>query len=341
MPGRVHPGENAVGCMDCAMMGKKTYLLEIMLALLLAVSGCGQGESQPGVVARINGDPIYLSELKSGYDLHYMDWSSSNDFDVESLRSEYGAVLGDMILQILIQQTLIQEGLAVTNEDVAKAEATIRADYPPEVFEQTLLEEYIDIEQWRKWLRARLSMEKFVQEYLRPNIVISYEAAREYYQEHIADFLVPERFVFTLFEGKERETLVAASHAYQKNGTVEHEERFSGVQIHELDVPSNALSPTWSDLLAPLAPGQSSKILAGKSGMTLLCLKKREPETILSPLAAYPAIEKILMDTELKNAFADWLKRVSSSAAIEVTPLLQEIEGKKKVVSSSGNENAT
>ncbi|MDD4648898.1 MAG: SurA N-terminal domain-containing protein, partial [Desulfoplanes sp.] len=98
------------------MMGKKTYLLGIMLALLLAVSGCGQGESQPGVVARINGEPIYLSELKSGYDLHYMDWSSSNDFDVESLRSEYGAVLGNMILQILIQQTLIQEGLAVTNE---------------------------------------------------------------------------------------------------------------------------------------------------------------------------------------------------------------------------------
>lgn len=323
------------------MIEKKTYFLGLLFSLFLFLTGCGSGESQPGVVARINGEPIYLSQLKSEYDLQYMDWSSSNDFDVDSLRSEYGIVLGNMILQTLIQQTLDREGLSVTDKDVAQAEATIRADYPPEVFEQTLLEEYIDIDEWRKWLRARLATEKFLQEYLRPSIAITYEAAREYYQDHISDFLIPEHFTFTLFEGKEREALLAARNAYEKNGSTGLEELFPEVQIHELDIPKDALSAAWLSTLATLTPGHASKVLPGKSGMSLLYLKKRDPETILSPFKAYPVIEKILMDQKLKDAFASWLQKVFSTAVIEVTPLLKQVESKKNVVSSSGNEDAT
>lgn len=323
------------------MIEKKMYFLGMMLALFLLLTGCGSGDSPPGVVALVNGEPIYLSQLKSEYDLQYMDWSASNDFDVDSLRSEYGIVLGNMILQILIQQTLDLEGLSVTDEDVAQAEATIRADYPPEVFEQTLLEEYIDIGEWRKWLRARLSTEKFLQEYLRPGIAITYEDAREYYRDHISDFLIPEHFTFTLFEGKEGKALLAARDAYEKNGSVGLEDLFPEVQLHELDIPRSALSSAWLSTLTSLAPGHSSRVLPGKSGMSLLYLKKRDPETILSPLKAYPVIEKILIDQKIKDVFAAWLHKVSSSAVIEVTPLLKQVESQKNEVSSSGNENAT
>ena len=325
---------------DDVMYSRILYFSGIICVFFLLLSGCGSNDPQPGVVARVNEEPIYLSQLESEHDLVYMDWSSANDFDVTSLKTEYGEVLGNLILQALICQTLTREGLAVTDAEVVEAESVIRSDYPDrEAFEQTLIDSYVDIEEWRKCLRARLSTKKFLHEYLRPTVTITYETAREYYRKHIADFIVPERFFFAVIGAKDRETLLAGVAVYRKqgDGPAEHS---PDVEIHDMDVPLNALSPVWRSILSGLKPGQASAVQTGKNGVTVLYLKKRIPETILSPSQAYPLVENVLTENKLKSVFAGWIRDASAAARIEITPFLK-IGAENDAVSPAGDTNAT
>ena len=304
----------------------------IVVSLVFVVlAGCAQQPPSKGVVARVNGDPVYLSEVRADHDLHYMTWSSANDFDVQSLGHEYGTVLADIILQRLILQTLSAEHLDVSDEDVAREEALIRADYPDDIsFEQTLIDEYVDLDQWREQLRSRLSRQRFLDDYLRPRVTIGYEAARDYYRDHRSDFVVPERFVFTVFHGKDRESLTAALAAYRQagNATPENgkkiEDGHDVVDIHDMDVPDHALSSSWREILAGLAPQDASEVIAGKNAMTILFLHERTPRTVLSPSAAYPLVEHKLVEQGMKDAFDAWMEHVLAHAKIEITGLLRE-----------------
>jgi hypothetical protein len=277
------------------------------------------------VVARVNGEPVYLSEIRADHDLHYMNWSSANDFNVQSLGEEYGTVLANIVLQRLINQTLAGEQLAVSDEDVAGEERLIRADYPDaESFEQTLIEEYVDLEQWRKQVRSRLGSQRFLKEFLRPQVSVSYEDARDYYWKHRNDFLIPERFVFTVFQGKNREALFAATSQYRQGKNATLKESSSAVEIHEMDVPGPHLTASWYEHLVNLAPGDTTEVILDPNKMTVLLLHERLPQSFLSPSAAYPLVEQRLVEEGLQRAFDAWLTQTLSHAKIEITGLLNE-----------------
>ncbi|MGX9365898.1 peptidylprolyl isomerase [Desulfoplanes sp. PS50] len=297
----------------------------VILALLVFV-GCVSDPPPRGVVARINGEPIYLSEVRADHDLHYMNWSSVNDFDVQSLGAEYGTVLANIILQRLIEQTLAAEQFAVSDEDVAREEALIRADYPDDkAFEQTLIEEYVDLDQWRERLRSRLSTQRFLEEYLRPRVSVTYEDAKSYYREHRSEFLIPERFVFTVFQSKDREALIAAFKKYQKGDqAAAPQEGPSTVDIHEMDLPGHNLSAAWHEHLVNLAPGSATNVIAGTNMMTILFLHERLPQSFLSPSAAYSLVEQRLVEEGMQTAFDGWLNQALSHVTIEITGLLNE-----------------
>lgn len=297
----------------------------IVILCLSLFAGCVSDPPPRGVVARVNGEPIYLSEVRADHDLHYMNWSSANDFDVRSLGEEYGTVLANIILQRLIDQTLAAEQLEVSDEDVAGEEARIRADYPDErSFEQTLIEEYVDLEQWRKRLRSRLGTQRFLEEYLRPQVVVRYEDARDYYWSHRNEFLIPERFVFTVFQSQDREALVRTLKRYRQSKNATLQEGVSLVDIHEMDVPGQNLSSIWHEHLAHLAAHDATEVIVDGDKMTILLLHKRVPQSFLSPPMAYPLVEQRLVEEGMQTAFDAWLDRVLSHATIEITGLLNE-----------------
>ncbi len=326
-------GQKRSGQMQCCRVCVVLFFCFAMLAL----NGCSSEPSSPGVVARVNGVPIYLSEVRANHDLHYMAWSWANDFDVQSLRGEYGNVLADIILQRLLEETLEAEHLAVEDEDVARKEALVRADYPDDAaFEQTLVEEYVDVEHWRKCLRSRLNRQRFIEEYLRPQVTVTYEKARNYYKKHQDEFIIPERFVFTVFQSKDREALKEALKTYKKTGNATTNKEAPLVHIHEMDVPEHSLPNVWHDHLSNLVTGEASRIITGRKTMTILLLHKKTPRSRLSSSAAYPLVEQKLVEQGMKEVFNLWLKRVLEKARIEVTGFLKD-GGKQPHNASLGN----
>ena len=289
-------------------------------AFLVLCAGCDQEASEVGVVARVNGYPIYLTDVEAKYDLSHLGWAGSVSPSLGKLKREYNDILAGLIVQELIFQVLDEKGFTVTNEEMLQTEARIRADYPKGMFEQVMIEEYIDLDIWRRQLRAHLAYEKFLNKILRPRITISKDGIQAYYEAHKMEFNVPARVAFLLVSGPDKEVLGQAVALFQQGADARKIERqLSGVKTQEIKIPLDQLTKKWASALQEVDPGDGSRVLSAQQGYELLILQDRQPARQLSVTEATPMIENVLMEGKLQQAYVAWLENEISGADIFVS----------------------
>lgn len=307
----------------------KTRILLLLGALLLAfAAGCENEVMEEGVVAKVNGHPILLEQLEAKYDLVHLGWTGGITPSVNRLKQEYGDILSELIIQELVFQVLDEKNIPVSEDEVDEAEAAIRADYPEGVFEQILIEEYIDYGVWRSQLRAYVAQEKFMREILRPRIRLEYQEAEAYYKEHQDEFFLPARVHFLLLMGPSEDMVNEAAMLYQAVGDTEqvlaeHEQ----ISIQDMNMRRDRLPDSWNNALTDLTLGDASQPQATQGGYESLVLLERIPEQVLDPSQAYPLVERILMEQKLHQAFVEWLEQeIADSEILVSTHLLHPDE---------------
>lgn len=296
------------------------YCLCLISGMGWLFPGCAPVEDEQGVVARVNGEAIFLAQLEAKHDLKHLAATVNSSASLERLRSEYGAALSDLVINVLISQYLARRGLEVSDQEVEAMEESVRADYPEDAFEQMLVEEYIDLELWRQQLRATLGLEKIFVKVLRPQISIEYQEIDEYYKEHIVDFYLPARVRFFFIQGPDPESVARVA---QLSGELDDPEelgkRFDRVDVHEYTLHEDNIPKDWRALAHGLAPGQASKISEQNGrGYQSLVLMERTPSRIVDLPQAYPLIERILVERKLQEAFDAWLTGELHNVRIEV-----------------------
>lgn len=304
----------------------KKYIIFLASCLLLVV-GCSQETDEVGVVARVNGKPIFLKQLESNYDLSHLGWAGGVSPSLGTVKREYNKILSELIVQELIFQVLAEKGMPVTKDELNRAEAEVRMDYPKGQFEQVLVEEYIDLDAWRDQLKAHLAYEKFLTRILRPKIKIDFKEAEEYYQTNRTKFSLPERVHFALLTSQDKEALEKALAAYQSIGNLERlQSEVTGVTVREVKMPVEQIPERWSRVLAKLQDGQASALKAASVGFEALILLEKLAPMQLGPTQAYPLVEKILIEEKLGEAYKSWLENEIQDAAIYVSEILMEGE---------------
>jgi hypothetical protein len=93
-------------------------------------------------------------------------------------------LLEDMATELVLLNRAEELGVAVSDHDLEAAVAAISADYPPGVFEQTLLESSVNLDSWKNRLRVRLVLEKVVEADLREFGGITTEEVSAHYDRH-------------------------------------------------------------------------------------------------------------------------------------------------------------
>lgn len=296
-----------------------------VLVALLAGWGCESPSQEPGVVARVNGQPIMLRQLEFKYDLKHMDVVSAPASTVEDLRREYGEILGGLIIQELVVQALEKRGMSVTDEELAEAEKEVRADYPDGAFDQILIEEYIDLAAWREQLRYRLALDKLFRQVLRPRIALDYKEAEKYYREHIRDFHQPERWTLFVLTGPDpRELRKACDMKKPQNNIRMLTARYPEIIPRSITIQKEKLPDAWREALEEVGRDEPTEVLQGHTGFECLRLLEMFPARTLDPMEAYPLVEKILIEQKLQKAFNEWLEQALASARIEVADRLRE-----------------
>jgi len=309
------------------------FRITMILLLLAALCGCSGDADDMGIVARVNGSPIYLTQLEFQHDQIQADSVGAYVPSVEKLSSEYGDILADLIVQELVVQELKRRDLAVTDDELREAEDAVRSDYPEGAFEKVLVEEYIDLKSWRVQLRYHLAQKKFYQLVLRPQIKIDYKEAEKYYRDHISDFFLPESLRILVVRGPSRELVEKAVEKYlhdrnQMNLTT----AFGEVETREVMVREGRMSAAWRNAVTGLEVGQSSPVLADKFGFEALVLLERSEAKVLEPAQAYPLVEEALLESKLHSAFEQWLSEKLATAKISVSEHLlpQTFEDKSR-----------
>ena len=298
-----------------------TLLATVLLVLTLGA--CTPEAEEPGVVARVNGEPIRLAQLEYQHDLLRLGDGDGFVPTVEMLRQEYGDILAELIVLELVDQELERLGIGVSDEEVQALERTVRADYPDEeTFEQTLVEEYIDIDTWRRMLRYHAAMEKFFQQVLRPSIKIDYKEAEDYYRRHIQEFYLPERFRLMVVRGRVQTQVEEAAAAARKSGG--DVQLPAGVSARTAMIRADRLPDQWREALGGTGDDDGGNMATIKDidGYVGLVLLEKLPPKLLDPTQAYPLVEEALLEQKLNEAFAQWLARAQAQAEIRVSSRL-------------------
>lgn len=304
---------------------KSIVFSTLFLCVCGLLSACSGEKWEPGVIAKVDGEPIYLRQLEAKYDFDHFEWDAEHLPRLKELKAEYRGILLDLIVQKLVEAELEKAGETVADKDVLAREDEVRNDYPEGGFEKILVEEYVDLNYWREQVRAGLQWENFEKKFLRPKSEVSSEAIKKYYRKHIRDFYVPRQIKFLLITGQDEEMVRSALRAF-KAGKSPEEARaeYESLTIHEYLMPPDQLPAAWSSELEPLKPGESSEVKIRKTKYFVLYVLEHKAEKILRPYRAYALIEEKLMQERQREVFFDWLKQRLENTRIQFSGYLKK-----------------
>lgn len=301
----------------------RTVLVALCFTVTLFLASCLDSPVLPGTVARVNGRDIFFNDLETRRILLFAGAGEQcGRPDDAALASQYRHVLGRMIEETLICQTMQEQGAGLEEGAVEAEEKRIRDDYPEGAFEQMLLERGVGLERWRADIARRLLVERFVSQVLRPEISITADEVQAYYSGHSGEFVIPEQWHFLHVSAenrKEAERALARLAAGEDAETVQKEQL---VTIHDVRMGMELLPENITAVLRPLRPGQASKVAGEGKELWAVRLIEVIPASVLDAAEISKRVELALSEDKMRGVYEDWLKKRLAESEIRIAPAL-------------------
>ncbi len=153
---------------------------------VVSLWGCGPPDSRPAeeYLIRAGERKVTVQEFLQAFELAQAPYPGSVGQDPAGMKAARRQLLSEMAAELVMFQRAGELGLSVSDAEFEAAVAAVRSDYPPGVFEQTLIESAVSLDAWKQRLRSRLLMEKLVDAELRGQITIRPEDVAGYYDQH-------------------------------------------------------------------------------------------------------------------------------------------------------------
>lgn len=153
---------------------------------LISLWGCGPSGSEPteDYLIRVGERKVTVREFLQAFELAQTAYPGSLAQDPAGLKEARTQLLNEMATELVLFKRAGELGLSVSDAEFEAAVDAVKSDYPPGVFEQTLIESAVSFDAWKHRLRSRLLMDKLVDAELRGQIAISPEDVAGYYDQH-------------------------------------------------------------------------------------------------------------------------------------------------------------
>jgi len=163
------------------------YISLTALLLLAAIAGCSGSEqaAKGEFLIRVGEAVITEVEFNKAFEIAKAAYPHNIMQNPEDYREAQIRLFNQMTEELILLERARELNISVSDEEVEKSIARIKADYPDdEVFEQTLLEYAVSYKTWKKGIKTRLLMEKLVEQELKDQIVITPAEIAKYYKEN-------------------------------------------------------------------------------------------------------------------------------------------------------------
>jgi len=168
----------------------KLFWLTIWLlgAVLLfgSFGGCMNSGSNPDnePLIRVRDRILTVLDFNKVFEITKTAYPHNFKDEPEDFRNARLRLLNQLVVEMIILERAKELGLSISSEEIHKAVAEIKSDYPEDTFEKTLLQFAVSYESWEARLKNRLLMQKVVDNELKNQIVITPQDIASYYERN-------------------------------------------------------------------------------------------------------------------------------------------------------------
>jgi len=172
-------------------------LITIVVVMLLgAAYGC-----QPDPKAVVEGSAVLMTvgsqeiredEFRRAYRVFRAAYGAEAAEPAAAKRASMLRFIQQLADQLVLMEHARENGVVISEATLDTAVETIRSDYPEGLFEQMLLENAVNFEDWKEALRVRLTIDRLVEKELAEKVRITEEDLAAHYRNHAPGLPLPE-----------------------------------------------------------------------------------------------------------------------------------------------------
>ena len=155
-------------------------------AVVFALIGCSGHDTGNGdeYLIRIGERVVTVADFNRAFEIAKTAYTHNSLQNPEDTKEAQLRLMNQMTEELVLLQRAGELGIGVSDEELEKAVEKIKADFPDDAFEQTLLEYAVSYKSWKSGLKTRLLMEKLVQQELKDETVIQPDEVAKFYEEN-------------------------------------------------------------------------------------------------------------------------------------------------------------
>jgi peptidyl-prolyl cis-trans isomerase SurA len=159
----------------------------ILASSVVLLAGCHKGPQQ-GVVATVNGHPIFQTDVDRQYNIQVASnprQQSPSPDQADSLKLN---ILHTLIVEAIVEQRAAKQNLTASDGEVDAKFAEMKAPYTEEQFQAKLKASGYTVDQLKRDVRRNLTQEKLLNKEINSRITVTDADVTNYYQAHKAEF---------------------------------------------------------------------------------------------------------------------------------------------------------
>ncbi|MCX7991552.1 MAG: SurA N-terminal domain-containing protein [Proteobacteria bacterium] len=304
-------------------MGKNKVFKKLILSLLLFLFFTY--EINAGVIDRIvaiaGDDLILLSNLKKSLLV------KNNDDLTKIPKEKQELVLDELIERSLLSQKAKKLGISVLEKEIDEEIENVKNanNITTEVLIEALKKEGLTLEDYRNIIRHQIIKAKIISREIRPNLYITDELLRSYYEKEIAgeDQKHISFDVLTIYDDKSPgfEEDIKELYKSAKNGAslpdletkTKHNALFSSVE----SIKFSELAPELKDAMKDLKENQLGPLVRFSQGFQIFILKKITYKGLKSFEEAKEELKKTYTKERLNKLYQDYLTELKKEFYVE------------------------
>ena len=172
-----------------ATMAAAAVMILVAVSLPM-LAGCTKQTQDDDYLIRVGSSMITVAEFNREVEAAAEEvFPGESEVTAEAENDLRMRVLHQLTEELIICERGKQLGLVVTDEELNRAIADIKADYPDDTFEQTLIENAISFQAWKKKLATRILVNKVIESELVDKVQMTSQDVAAYLQSHYPEGL--------------------------------------------------------------------------------------------------------------------------------------------------------
>lgn len=161
----------------------------ILLAMaILMLCACSQKSHDEDSLLRVGSSMVTVAEFKHAVEAAGEEAFPGGKGDgTAALNDLRVRVLNQLTEEMIIAEHAKQIGVLISEAELEAAIAEVKADYPDDTFEKTLLENAISFQAWKEKMATRLLIDKVIDKELVDKVEITTDDVAAYFQIHYPD----------------------------------------------------------------------------------------------------------------------------------------------------------